>query len=310
MSGRPDADVVRRFAVEHHPVRGQFARLGASWLALREHGAYPAPVRTLLGEATSAAVLLASTLKFEGLLTLQMQGSGAVRLLVAQCTHDFRVRAVARFDAARLAEDFASLAGEGQIAVTVESDRLASRYQGIVPIDGGSFEASIEHYFDTSEQLPTVVRLAADDAGASGMLLQRMPAHGGHAAADDAAARRAQEAEAQRTWERARDALAGIGADELLFRPAPELMQRALAGEDLRIFESQTVSFECRCSNSRVAGMLRSLGEAETRDILREQGVVTVTCEFCHRPYRFDAVDVDRLFGSAEARPPGSGSVN
>lgn len=310
MSGRPDADVVRRFAVEHRPVRGQFARLGPAWLALREHGAYPAPVRALLGEATSAAVLLASTLKFDGLLTFQMQGSGAVRLLVAQCTHDFRVRAVARFDAARVVEDFASLAGEGQIAVTVESDRQGSRYQGIVPIDGHSLAASLEHYFDTSEQLPTAVRLASDDAGTSGMLVQRMPAHGGHAAADDAAARRAQELEAQQTWERSREALAGIGPDELLLRPAQELMQRALAGADLRVFESQQVRFECRCSPGRVAGMLRSLGEAETRDILREQGSVTVTCEFCHRPYRYDAVDVERLFGGAEARPPGSGSVN
>lgn len=310
MSARPDADAVQRFAVEHQPVRGQFVRLGAAWLALREHGAYPPAVRVLLGEATSAAVLLASTLKFEGLLTLQLQGSGAVRLLVAQCTHDFRVRAVARFDPARLADDYASLVGEGQVAVTIESGRPASRYQGIVPIDGRSLAASLEHYFGSSEQLPTAVRLVADDAGACGMLVQRMPSHGGHSAADDPAALRAQEAEAQLTWERARAALDGIGPDELLLRPATELMQRALAGADLRVFESRAVAFECRCSDGRVAGMLRSLGEAETRDILREQGAVTVTCEFCHRPYRFDAVDVDRMFGSADARPPGSGSVN
>ena len=104
------SDWVRRFAVEHREVRGQLVRLGPAWLALREHSDYPEPVRALLGEAVAATVLLASTLKFEGELTLQLQGDGAVRLLVAQCTHDFRVRAVARFERERLAEDFATLA--------------------------------------------------------------------------------------------------------------------------------------------------------------------------------------------------------
>jgi hypothetical protein len=140
----PAADWVRRFAVEHREVRGELVRLGPAWLALREHADYPPPVRRLLGEAVAAVVLLASTLKFEGELTLQMQGDGAVRLLVAQCTHDLRIRAVARFDAARLADDFATLAGTGSIVVTIESDRMQSRYQGIVPIDGASLAATLE----------------------------------------------------------------------------------------------------------------------------------------------------------------------
>ena len=96
MSEPADTDVVRRFVAEHQDVRGQYVRLGAAWLALREHGDYPPAVRQLLGEATCAAVLLASTLKFDGELTLQLQGNGPVRLLVAQCTDDFRIRAVAR----------------------------------------------------------------------------------------------------------------------------------------------------------------------------------------------------------------------
>jgi molecular chaperone Hsp33 len=308
---RPDTDTVRRFAVEHQAVRGQFVRLGDAWLGLREHGDYPEPVRRLLGEATCAAVLLASTLKFEGLLTLQMQGNGAVRLLVAQCTDDFRVRAVARFDAARVQDDFRALAGEGQVTVTIEAPRLASRYQGIVAIDGDSLSVSLEHYFATSEQLPTTVRLATDDLGASGLLVQRIPVMGGlGAAADDPEAEQARVLEAQQTWEAAREAVAGIEPDELLLRPAQELMQRALAGHDLRLFDARDVRFQCRCSLERVSGMLRSLGEVETRDILAEQGLVTVTCEFCHRPYRFDAVDVERLFGPAAAQPTVPDSLN
>ena len=72
----------------------------AAWRALRAHAHHPAAVNELLGEAVAAAVLLAATLKFRGTLTFQLQGNGAVSLLVAQCTHDFRLRAVARCDEA------------------------------------------------------------------------------------------------------------------------------------------------------------------------------------------------------------------
>lgn len=302
-SGRRVVDFVQRFVVEQQSVRGQLVRLGPAWLALREHGEYPSPVRRLLGEAVSAVVLLASTLKFEGELTLQLQGSGAVRLLVAQCTHDFRVRAVARFDRERCVTlgdepDFAALAGEGSIVVTIEADRRASRYQGIVPITGGSLAASLEHYFAHSEQLPTSLVLAADDFGAAGLLVQRMPGQGGDEAAAD------------RTFAAALEALAGVSADELLVRPPAQLMRRAFGGLDLRLHDTQVVEFRCRCSAARVGGMLRSLGEDEVRSILVEQGAVTVTCEFCHKPWQFDAVDVSRLFGAAIDQAPGSGTVN
>src|ERR1700681_2731222 len=96
-------DLVRRFIFEKRPVRGHWVRLTAAWRDLRAHTEYPPAVRELLGQAVAASVLLAATLKFRGTLTFQLQGDGAVNLLVAQCTHDFRLRAVARCDDARLA---------------------------------------------------------------------------------------------------------------------------------------------------------------------------------------------------------------
>ena len=289
---------MRRFAVAHQAVRGEFVLLGPAWLALREHSDYPPAVRNLLGEAVVASVLLASTLKFEGELTLQMQGTGAVRLLVAQCTNDFKVRAVARFDAARFAEgdsamDFSTLAGEGTIAVTVEADKRASRYQGIVPIDGVSLAASLEHYFANSEQLPTRIVLAADVAGAAGILVQRMPQAGGAQSGGASA-----------------DAAAAESADELLARAPEDLMHRTFAGLDLRLFPAHEVQFRCRCDRDRVVSMLRSLGAAEVDSIIHEQGAVTVTCEFCHKPWRFDAVDTAELFGAAASHAPGSPALN
>jgi len=178
-------DKVRRFIFENRPVRGHWARLESAWRELRAHASYPPPVTELLGQAVAAAVLLAASLKFRGTLTLQLQGNGAVGLLVAQCTHDFRLRAVARCDAAavrRLPDQghqgalFRELAGtDGRITVTVEAEEASMRYQGVVPLSGSSLAESLEAYFASSEQLPTRVQLAADDGHAAGVLVQKLP---------------------------------------------------------------------------------------------------------------------------------------
>ncbi|HEY1889341.1 MAG TPA: Hsp33 family molecular chaperone HslO [Steroidobacteraceae bacterium] len=299
-------DEVRRFIVENQPVRGHWVRLEGAWRELRAHRDYPQPVRELLGQAVAASVLLAATLKFRGQLTLQLQGNGAVSLLVAQCTHDYRLRAVARFDAAAVAAltpdatggVFRRLVGsEGRVAVTVEADEHSTRYQGIVPLSGDSLAASLEAYFARSEQLPTRVLLAADGERGAGVLVQKLPEG---AAADDTQMRE--------IWEQAERGIERLSEEDLLQCPVEELLGRGFATHDMRLFRGTPVQFECRCSHGRVTSLLRALGPEEVRDVLREQGSVTVTCEFCHRPYRFDAGDVEALFGDGPA-PGGNSST-
>jgi molecular chaperone Hsp33 len=303
----PGGDVVRRFIVENRPVRGHWVRLDAAWRELCAHADYPQPVRELLGQAVAAAVLFAATLKFRGTLTLQLQGDGAISLLVAQCTHDFRLRGVARFDEQRVAAiagegaprdaaAFRELVGSsGRVAVTIEADERSMRYQGVVPLLGGSLADSLEEYFASSEQLPTRLILAADDERGAGFLVQKVPG----AAHDD-------ESELEETWKEAQRGIERLSAADLLACPVEELLERGFAEHDMRLYRGAPVQFECRCNQGRVSGLLRALGAEEVRDILKEQGAVTVTCEFCHRPYRFDAVDVETLF--AEASPPAGGS--
>ena len=306
------SDQVRRFIFENQPVRGHWVRLEGAWRELRAHANYPPAVTELLGQAVVASVLLAATLKFRGTLTFQLEGDGAVSLLVAQCTHDFRVRAVARCDRGGVrALDapgagaregtalFRPLVGEaGRITVTVEAEEKSLRYQGIVPLSGASLAESLEAYFASSEQLPTRVLLTADGAHGAGMLVQRLPG------ADD---RELGELSAvEEAWAGAQRGIAQLAPGELRERNIEELLKQGFPGHDLRLFRGAPVRFECRCSEGRVAGLLRALGQEEVREVLNEQGSVTVTCEFCHRPHRFGPADVDALF----TENPGSGGSN
>ena len=294
-------DIVRRFVLERHPIRGHAARLSQAWLDLRKHQDYPLVVQNLLGEAVGAVVLLAATLKFNGTLTLQLQGKGLVNLLVAQCTHDFRVRAMARHDPIDGEPGFRSLTGEGQIIVTVEATDRASSYQGVVPIAGESLAESLEAYFHQSEQLPTRVRLAASPDAVSGMLVQRIPTEGGKQAPVDPAA-------LESAWMKTDHAMLGLSARELLEDDIEQRLVRMFGADEVRVFAGHEVKFECRCSRERVANVLRSLGVEEVRSVIAEQGAVTVTCEFCQRPYRFDVIDVEQLF--TEGAPRGSDAIN
>jgi len=294
-----ESDLVRRFNLERHPIRGHAMRISGAWQKLREHQDYPPAVRQLLGEAIGAVVLLAATLKFNGTITLQLQGKGLVNLLVAQCTHDFKVRGMARHDTIEAEPEFRSLAGEGTIVVTVEAPDRASSYQGVVPITGNSLAECLEAYFVQSEQLPTRVSLAASPIAVSGMLVQRIPGEGGKAI-DPAALESA--------WMKADHALAALAPAELLEDDVELRLVRMFGDDEVRVFGGNAVTFECRCSRERVANVLRSLGVEEVRSVIAEQGAVTVTCEFCQKPYKFDSIDAEQLF--ATVPPQGSQTIN
>lgn len=293
---------LRRFILERQPVRGFWIRLDGAWRELRSHQANPPLVEALLGEAVTASLLLAATLKFQGTLTLQLAGDGLVNLLVAQCTHDFVIRAVARAGAISDGQaSFRQLVGDGRLTVTIEAEERSARYQGIVSLQGASLAECLENYFATSEQLPTRIALAADALSTGGVLLQKIP---GASAQGEA-----QAAVSQAVWEELQPRVAALDAALLLRGSAEQVLAQVCAEHDCRLFQGSPVRFACRCSEGRVAGLLRSLGPAEMRSILAEQGAVTVTCEFCGRPFRFDSIDVERLFTEG-ANPEAPHSVN
>jgi molecular chaperone Hsp33 len=298
-----ETDRLRRFLFEDAPLRGHWVRLSRSWREAREHQQLPDPALALLGESLVASVLVSASLKFRGTLTLQLLGStGAVSMLVAQATDQRTLRGVAHVadDAAVRGAAFGEQIAGGRLVVSVEQGDSAAPWQGIVPLDGDSLAACLAHYFEISEQLPTVLVLAANNDGAAGLLLQKLPAAAtqGEAAASDA----------QQLWEEATALLATLGSDELLSIDSEQLLRRLFGAHDLRLFEAEPVTFACRCDRERVSALLRGLGREEIDSILEEQGAVTVTCEFCQKPYRFDAVDAVRLFLPVAA--DGSATLN
>jgi molecular chaperone Hsp33 len=292
-----DGDLLHRFLFENLPVRGHLVRLDASWRAAIEHQQYPRQVSDTLGQAMAASVLMAGSLKFEGRLSLQVEGAGPLRLLLAQCTHRHSIRGVARHSAGPVqVHGAAELFGRGQIAVTIEQEGQADSYQGVVPLDRPELSACLEQYFERSEQLPSRLLLASTPERAAGLLLQRVATGDMEAqpVTDDA-------------WRRIGLLAATLSTEELLRLPCRELLRRVFPEDDIRLFAGTPVWFQCTCSRERVAGILESLGEDELQALLRERDDVEVRCEFCNRAWRFDAVDVTSLFatGSHPGTAPG-----
>jgi molecular chaperone Hsp33 len=305
-----DRDCLHRFIFEQYPIRGHLVHLDAAWLALTLHREYPAAIRDTLGEAVAASLLLAATVKFQGVLSLQLQGDGPVHLMLAQCTGGLGVRGLARYrdgvyaagtGASAKADRIVDLIGAGNLTVTLETDDGAQRYQGIVPIAGQRLAESLQVYFENSEQLPTRLWLHADASGASGMLLQKLPladASPGTEAVDAAAVEDA--------WQRVQLIGETLTPKELQTLADAEILRRLFNEDDVRLFEPAPVYFRCRCSRERVSRMLQALGDAETRSVLAERGEVEVRCDFCNRAYVFDAVDVAQLFNAGVASDSGS----
>ncbi len=292
-----DRDSIHRFLFEDFPVRGEIVHLDATWQAVLERFAYPPHVRDILGELMAATVLLASTLKFSGTLTVQLQGKGPLHLLVVQCTSKMTLRGLARWKDEVPDAALPEMTGAGRLAITVESPGERRRYQGIVPLEGATIAECLQNYFRDSVQLPTRLWTTAGKEGASGLLLQKLPADTprSNVESDD--------------WNRVQILADTITNDELLNLGDEEILHRLFHEDDIRLFESAPVSFRCGCSRARVETMLKSLGESEIESILNERGHVEVRCEFCNKSEAFDRVDAEQMFKSAAQAPP-SGSVH
>jgi molecular chaperone Hsp33 len=322
------ADTLQRFMLQGAPVRGEVVSLDAAWREVADRHAFPRSVRDRLGELCAAGLLLSASLKFDGALILQIHGDGPVSLLVVECEADGTFRATAKLRDGETCPEEADLAtlvnahGRGRFVVTLDPRADTPHrqpYQGIVPFEGRTVAEVLERYMARSEQVPTRLWLAADDARATGLLLQRLPEEGGRPAAwtpgpaDDGTGPRDEAgavgetttapAEDDDGWNRMQHLADTVTRDELLALPPESVLRRLFWQEPLTAFDARSPRFACTCSRGKVAAMLRMLGRDEIESILAEQGSVDVRCEFCNTPYEFDAVDGAELFLSGPSSP-------
>ena len=277
-----EQDVMHRFLIESADVRGVMVRLDDAWQEALLRTDYPEEVQQYLGEAMAATVLLTASIKFSGKLTLQVRGDGPLNLLVVQATPSGTVRGMANWSDTPPSAPLKAALGEAQMSISITGTESGADYQGVVEIVGDSLGEALRGYFKHSEQLETDLRLTVNKRTAAGFLIQKLP---GEASDPDG-------------WSRSRQLASTLVDEELTGLPIADVLHRLYHEEQVRLFDEQPLAFECSCSRDRVAAMIRGLGQDEAESIVREQGQIEVTCEFCNARYSFDPVDVASLFKS------------
>ena len=267
---------VQSFLLEGCGIRGALVRLEETWQQVVAQHNYAPDLRRLLGESIAATVLLASSLKAKPRVSMQLQGEGALKLLLIQCTEELRVRGMAQCETRERGE---TLLGEGRLAVNVDTRGPNGFFQGIVPIVSPHLDACLEAYFRQSEQLPTRLILRGTERRVAGMLLQALP---GEAPAED-------------TFREAAMLAQTVSTDELTDSTAPALLTKLFHRYDVRLFDARPVLHDCRCTPAHLAGIVRLLGERELDDLLGDPGWVELTCEFCNRAFRYDTNEIDAI---------------
>ena len=290
-----EQDQLYRYLFEHHQVRGELVQLDQTFRHMVAAQEYPAPVRQLLGELLVATSLLTATLKFEGSITVQLQGNGPVSLAVINGDHQQQLRGVARRQGELQANpDRKALVGDGHLVITISPDE-GERYQGIVSLESDSLASSLESYFAQSEQLATRIWIrtggTAAEPLAAGMLLQELPASSEQHADE---------------FDHLSKLTDTIKDEELFTLPAEEILYRLYHEEEVRLFAPQAIQFRCTCSRERCEQALLQVGQVEVEAMIHEQGQIDMHCDYCGSHYQFDAIDAQALFAEGHTRGDGA----
>ncbi|MHA7848969.1 Hsp33 family molecular chaperone HslO [Serratia sp. D1N4] len=285
-------DQLHRYLFENYAVRGELVTVNETYQQILTNHDYPAPVQQLLGELLVATSLLTATLKFDGDITVQLQGDGPLKLAVINGNNRQEMRGVARVEGPIVeGNTLHQMLGNGIMVITI-SPTEGERYQGVVGLEGETLAACLEGYFRQSEQLPTRLFIRTGESSgkpvASGMLLQVLPAQDGNA--DD--------------FDHLVQLTATIKNEELFNLPANEVLYRLYHQEEVTLYEPQDVTFRCTCSRQRCADALITLPAEEVTNMLEQDGNIDMHCDYCGNHYLFDAVDIAALYsGNTDSSP-------
>lgn len=286
MTDNTNTDLLHRYLFEQYHVRGELVQVNESYNAMLANHNYPDVVKRILGELLSATCLLTATLKFEGDISVQIQGDGPLSYAVVNGNHKQQMRAVARFDDNITEGTIPELIGKGYMVITITPDG-GEKYQGVAPLEHDSLAKCIEHYFASSEQLSTRVWLSCsvtdNDNKAAGMLLQVLPV----------------EDKAEQDFQHLEALTATITDEEMLNLPAEQVLIRLYHEDNPKLFEPQAVTYECGCSRAKTGDAILKLSHQDAKALIAERGNIEIICQFCLTQYLFDAIDVEALFNNA-----------
>ncbi len=287
------ADRLKTYYFPDLGVRVAWVRLEHAHERLHALSHAPKPAQDWLTQCACAAALFTSGIKLKGKLSIQLQSGGPLKQLFAECTDLGYVRGIARCAAdvtaasAEFPAEFSVACARGSLAITIEPNQ-GERYQGIVGLAPEGIAATFEQYFNSSEQLPTRMVLSSAENHSTGLMLQRVAQEGGAQAPLD-----------NDGWNRTERLMDTLKPAELSAVDEDTLMRRLFHGENLVQLNEQTLTHHCPCSRERVAAMLHSIGHDEAIAAADAHGFASIQCEFCNADYRFDRVDIEKLFHPA-----------
>ncbi|MBL0514050.1 MULTISPECIES: Hsp33 family molecular chaperone HslO [Aeromonas] len=281
-------DLLYRYLFEEYEVRGELVQLDSTYRHIVDAQNYPVQVQKLLGELLVATSLLTATLKFEGSITVQLQGDGPVRLAVINGDHNQQLRGVARYEGELPTDDkLQSLIGNGQLVITITPEE-GERYQGIIALEADTLAACLEQYFAQSEQLATKLWIRTGhhqgQPRAAGILLQELPARSEDHGAD---------------FDHLIQLTSTIKDEELFGLEAEEILYRLYHQDKVRVFDPQAIEFRCTCSRARCEGALLQIEKEEAVAMVQELGKIDMHCDYCGAHYQFDGIDIETLFSGA-----------
>ena len=285
-------DTCQRFFIDNSPVRGEVVHLDSALHTILRQRDYPEALSRLLGELLVASALLASTIKIKGRLSLQAQGSGALKWAMAECNDRGELRALAEWDectdfsAISTANDALQALQDGVLFINIEPEG-GERYQGIVPLEGQSLAQCLSQYYDMSAQIPTRLALSSDHHHAGGLLLQLLPR-----SSDEE-----QEMVDNDLWPRLTVLTDTLKPEELRDLSAADILYRLYNEEDVRLPEIEALRFGCTCSRERCEEALTQIGRDAVQEILNEETEIQMDCQFCNTQYRFGPEEALGLFG-------------
>ncbi len=277
-------NTINRFLFKDLDIRGQHLSLIDTWQDMIQNRGYSVLVRQLFGELSALAIFLANGIKHKGKLTLQVQGSGIVSLLLVEVTSDLKIRGMVRSDSTIEEDDsLDKILGEGQIVATLYNSQTDHSFQSLVPINQKGLIATFEDYFFQSEQLESRLWVSSTQENLCAMLLQKMPEADQHDSEG---------------WHRVGTLSDTITQDELNSLDAESLLHRLFHEETLQLFNADWVGYECEQNKERFEKIIYDLGEQDARDLLKERGEIAIHNEICNEHLFFDEQDVDRIFAT------------